>query len=589
MLKKIDQKLKHTRLQPGFIVTILLIATTFFACKPSDKQAQSQNAKKDTIYSDSYIRRTMQKNPQKALRLVDEGEVRGHIEDYNADFLRGVITSKEDIAKSMAYFHKIEDHDSIIANPKKHIDLLWFMSDLSLIQDKTADYIKYARKGMLVAHKNNMHSMENNFKFGIGWCLYFMNDTLKGMRYMRQAIEDQEELDDNFAQNNLLGCYSNMMSVLMKRGLYNDAADIGNKYKKKADRMKDDNILSDNLYEDHMAIIAAKMAFVELQLGHPEKAEDYERTFLSTDYSKKPLGKELVADYYYQKGEYQKVFEMLDELERIHPQDSLDNVFITHLNMKADAADKLGKYEEAVRLKNRVLKLTQLRTERRSKRKVVEMATTFQLEEKDRQINKSNSNIQHKSSLITLLMVLLAILLILAAITYWYLRIVRRRNKHLTLLNEHLKSYKDIVCDLQAENEGVTDAFPEEEMQESLRLMAKLDQLMEEGQLYLNPNLGRDDVTHMLHIDNNKLATMFLQATRGKLTLPRYVTQWRIKHAIKLMREYPNYTIKAIAEDSGFTTVRSFQRLFKEHTNMTPQDFRDAPESEAAKNVDEKS
>lgn len=35
-------------------------------------------------------------------------------------------------------------------------------------------------------------------------------------------------------------------------------------------------------------------------------------------------------------------------------------------------------------------------------------------------------------------------------------------------------------------------------------------------------------------------------------------------------------TIDSVAQQSGFTTIRTFQRLFKEKYGMTPVEFREA-------------
>jgi transcriptional regulator GlxA family with amidase domain len=50
----------------------------------------------------------------------------------------------------------------------------------------------------------------------------------------------------------------------------------------------------------------------------------------------------------------------------------------------------------------------------------------------------------------------------------------------------------------------------------------------------------------------------------------------RLNHAIQLLNEHPNYTMKAIAEDSGFNSMPTFNNLFKKKTGMTPFEFKSA-------------
>jgi bacterial regulatory helix-turn-helix proteins, araC family len=40
------------------------------------------------------------------------------------------------------------------------------------------------------------------------------------------------------------------------------------------------------------------------------------------------------------------------------------------------------------------------------------------------------------------------------------------------------------------------------------------------------------------------------------------------------LKQHPNYTIQAIAEVSGFSNTRHFQRLFKAAYDMTPSEYK---------------
>jgi transcriptional regulator GlxA family with amidase domain len=55
-----------------------------------------------------------------------------------------------------------------------------------------------------------------------------------------------------------------------------------------------------------------------------------------------------------------------------------------------------------------------------------------------------------------------------------------------------------------------------------------------------------------------------------------YVNQFRVNEATELMRMDWNESIKMeeIAEKSGFGSLKSFQRSFKDHTGQNPLNFR---------------
>ena len=62
----------------------------------------------------------------------------------------------------------------------------------------------------------------------------------------------------------------------------------------------------------------------------------------------------------------------------------------------------------------------------------------------------------------------------------------------------------------------------------------------------------------------------------GFSNLSAYINNYRLEYAYRLLRDLDNkQTIDGIAKASGFSTVRTFQRLFKERYGMTPAEFRE--------------
>ena len=71
-----------------------------------------------------------------------------------------------------------------------------------------------------------------------------------------------------------------------------------------------------------------------------------------------------------------------------------------------------------------------------------------------------------------------------------------------------------------------------------------------------------------------KMDKLEKENTGGNLS--GYINNLRLNHAIQLLNEHPNYTMKAIAEDSGFNSMPTFNNLFKKKTGMTPFEFKSA-------------
>ena len=53
-----------------------------------------------------------------------------------------------------------------------------------------------------------------------------------------------------------------------------------------------------------------------------------------------------------------------------------------------------------------------------------------------------------------------------------------------------------------------------------------------------------------------------------------YIENLRTLAALRLLRDKPNYTIAVVAEESGFSNVRTLQRRIQEVIDMTPVEYR---------------
>ena len=105
------------------------------------------------------------------------------------------------------------------------------------------------------------------------------------------------------------------------------------------------------------------------------------------------------------------------------------------------------------------------------------------------------------------------------------------------------------------------------------RLFCRMEQLMDTEKLYLQQDLSREKMCKLMKTDKNHMAKMF-QLYVEEANLPAYINGKRVCHAAYLIKENPHCKMATIATESGFSTVRSFNRLFKERTGMTPLEFR---------------
>ncbi len=102
--------------------------------------------------------------------------------------------------------------------------------------------------------------------------------------------------------------------------------------------------------------------------------------------------------------------------------------------------------------------------------------------------------------------------------------------------------------------------------------IGRLEKLVEEQQLYLNPNLTLNDIAQALGT-NRTYVSNYLGQQVGQ-TFYDYINELRIeKKSVPLMEEHPEYTFEFVATQSGFASMSTFRRAFVKKMGMTPSQY----------------
>lgn len=80
-----------------------------------------------------------------------------------------------------------------------------------------------------------------------------------------------------------------------------------------------------------------------------------------------------------------------------------------------------------------------------------------------------------------------------------------------------------------------------------------------------------NDISTELNISQSCISHTF--SSRITLSFNDYINSLRLSHSIQYLKN-KNYSITEIAELSGFSTLRTFNRAFRKQYNMTPSDYR---------------
>lgn len=103
----------------------------------------------------------------------------------------------------------------------------------------------------------------------------------------------------------------------------------------------------------------------------------------------------------------------------------------------------------------------------------------------------------------------------------------------------------------------------------------QLNQFMEKDKLYLDPELTLVKLAEKMNISSKQLSQIINQIEHTNYS--QYIARYRIEEAKKHLEnpDYNNYKISAIAYESGFNSISSFNATFKNITKITAIDYRE--------------
>ncbi len=125
------------------------------------------------------------------------------------------------------------------------------------------------------------------------------------------------------------------------------------------------------------------------------------------------------------------------------------------------------------------------------------------------------------------------------------------------------------IDDIKSDELEVDDFI--EKSTNSSELRERIEQVMITEKLYLQPNLKLHDLVRYVQSNRNYVYNA-INKEMG-VSFNEYVNRLRIEHAIRLMQQHADMPLAEVAEKSGFTSIASFYRNFKQFTGKSPKEY----------------
>ncbi len=141
-----------------------------------------------------------------------------------------------------------------------------------------------------------------------------------------------------------------------------------------------------------------------------------------------------------------------------------------------------------------------------------------------------------------------------------------RKNKQLLNLHENLKNPQQ--KNRQHQKPKYQNSALDEDAEEEL--LQKLEQCLSEKQLFLQSGLKAAFLSELLETKPAYISQVINK--RCEMNFNTYINSWRIRHALKLIRQGRGKTLNldGLALECGFSNRITFYNAFKKHTGLSP-------------------
>lgn len=202
---------------------------------------------------------------------------------------------------------------------------------------------------------------------------------------------------------------------------------------------------------------------------------------------------------------------------------------------------------------------------------IAEMQTIYEVEKATIRAEKNEEKLINLYLIIAIISLLCLFLVVSTCLVLKNKKQMIQKNKQLHKKNQEIEEHNSKLKNLYATvvNDGKEPA--EEASDEDI--MDKLHTYMVNSQVFLNPNLTRDEVAVEIGTNRQYMIEAIKKST-GK-TFSEYINSFRLNYAHTLIIEKKSKKISTILYESGFSTKATFYNQFKDMYGMNPSELRD--------------
>ena len=539
------------------------------------------------------------KEPQRALSMIDSAEAIGSTSSYMADFLRAKVyaqSSAIDVNKDTALvmLKSLLDNDSTKiagqAGIDRRIEVLSLLTGTCRRREDYIDYLNYASQLSDLYKLNGSKADALRTDADLGYIMTKIGRRDEGVQLIDNAISSLKGDKSMDRLDAFIVSSKRKIFVLNDEGDYEGVINLAkdiiaeiDRYESSPSEYAEDNYRLppigldrkrwSNFYRAQAQCYAAN-AYSLSKPAQTDSAAKYIRLFRASDYGKTVNGRWMAIPASAALGDWDEVNSLLDIIESQNTVNPSPSKYSRILYYRALEANARGRVKEAYELMREHAELSEKLNREESDEDLRKLSAEYSAKENEFKLRQAENASRTKS-------IILAVLLLGGILSLIFTLRFRKQRVSLEEKNKALAGMVEKFAEpLIRENvEGVGGEGEEEEIEEEAgtsdvdpQLFFTIDETIKSEKLYTNLYLQRQDIIDRFGISRHTLNKLLNAHAKGQ-SFPSYINSIRLTEALHLLKSEPGMSTTSIAEAVGLTPA-NLRELFKRHFGITPTEYR---------------
>lgn len=569
---------------------ILYVFLALFAvsCNEVNKDNSYESQPGDTIYTSDAALAVFDRNPERALIILDSAVIVGNMDADLAKMLRAKVlcqsTTDLHFEEALKICEALMESD-FVDNPTNRENVLDLLITITRRRGDNEQWIRWSTEKVELCRQQGDETEALRTEAEIGFSLAKLGEEERGIAKINGvigALDEQRHFNEMDAciialkrKINLLDILGRPESVIPLAQRIIEKIDD---YRAHRDEYADGSFRmppSDEQFYSYCNFYTAQaygfLAKAYADMGQDDTARHYLSSFEESDYGKTFSGRMMASNTWVVLGDYDKMLAIYDIAETRLGTDTINLDFSTMLHNRAIAAEAAGDYQTATDFWHRYISIKENLDRKQHEGQAYHYAARYKLQEERMNTEREQAKAKHNKSLALagFILVILSVGFIVRLLIQSHA--INRKNRVLSeQMMETMKYKKKESQNSQHQTSHSALQTQEVEKLNDEQLFEYLSDVIRNGKLFLNQNFSRQLLMDRFHINERRIGAAF-SCCEG---LPDFIRDLRLEYACQLITDHPEMSISDVATASGFSNLTVFGRDFKRKYEVTPTYFR---------------